>query len=135
MRKENLLLKALPVDVFHRIEPELKRLSLPRAKVLHHPGETIRTLYFPLDCVISVTVTMTSGQTAEAGVVGNREVVGINAFMGGRETTQTEYVVQIPGEAMKISAAPLREDSIATLDCATPCSNTLKLLSHRCRRT
>ncbi|MDZ8027145.1 MAG: Crp/Fnr family transcriptional regulator [Nostoc sp. DedQUE11] len=39
-----------------------------------------------------------------------REVIGINAFMGGRETTQTTYIVQIPGNAMKIRAQILLEE-------------------------
>ena len=30
------------------------------------------------------------------GAIDSREVAGINAFMGGRETTQTKYVVQLP---------------------------------------
>jgi CRP-like cAMP-binding protein len=32
-------------------------------------------------------------------------MVGINAFMGGQETTQTHYTVQVPGKAMKMKAA------------------------------
>ena len=35
-----------------------------------------------------VTVTMRDGRTVEAGAIGSPEVVGINAFMGGREITQ-----------------------------------------------
>jgi CRP-like cAMP-binding protein len=31
-------------------------------------------------------------------------MVGINAFMGGRETNQTEYVCQVPGSAMRVEA-------------------------------
>ncbi len=32
--------------------------------------------------------------------------VGINAFMGGRETTDSEYIVQLPGDALMIAAPP-----------------------------
>jgi CRP-like cAMP-binding protein len=46
----------------------------------------------------------------EAGAIGSREVVGINAFMGGREITQTEYIVQLPGNAIKIAAGPLKRE-------------------------
>lgn len=35
---------------------------------------------------------MGEGETVETGAVGRREVVGINAFMGGRETAQTKYI-------------------------------------------
>jgi CRP-like cAMP-binding protein len=53
---------------------------------------------------------MRDGSTAEAGLVGRREVLGINAIMGGRETTQTEYIVQIAGSALQINAPPLLEE-------------------------
>jgi len=109
-RPDNRLLASLPQDAYETIESHLERLPLARGTVLHEPGRAIRDLYFPLDCLVSVTVTMRDGRTAETGVVGRREVAGINAFMGGRETTQTEYVVQVAGEAVRVPADPLREE-------------------------
>jgi CRP-like cAMP-binding protein len=108
-RKTNLILAALPDDVYESLEPHLERHAFQRSVVLHKPGEEIRDLYFPVDCLISITVTMRDGHTAETGVVGSREMVGVNAFMGGHETTQTEYIVQIGGVAMRVAATPLRE--------------------------
>lgn len=101
---------ALPRDVFARLEPLCETLALQSKHVLHKAGDVIRDLYFPIDCMISITVTMRSGKTAETGVIGNREVAGINAFMGGRETTQTEYEIQIPGTAVRIPARELKEE-------------------------
>jgi CRP-like cAMP-binding protein len=108
-RPRNTLLAALPVDAYRLLEPYFEYLTIKRGVILHRPGETIHDLYFPLTCLISITVTMRDGRTAETGVVGSREVVGINAFMGGRETTQTEYVVQIAGDTIKMPTEPLRE--------------------------
>ena len=110
MTAKNHLLAALPREVYEKIAPNLKHVSLERGKILHHPGEVIQDLYFPIDCAISITITMSSGSTTETGIIGNREVVGVNAFMGGRETTQTEYIVQIAGSAMKIDAQTLRDE-------------------------
>ncbi len=109
-RPDNRLLRGLPDDAFAKIAPHLEHMSLARGLVLHRPGDEIINLYFPLDCLISVTVTMRDGRTAETGVVGRREVVGINAFMGGRETTQSEYVIQVEGDAVRVPAEPLREE-------------------------
>ena len=100
----NLLLAAIPTESRDKFAPHLKTVDLPHGKVLHRPNDTIETVYFPLNCLISVTVTMADGNTSEAGVVGNREMVGINAFMGGRETNQTEYVAQVPGLAVRMPA-------------------------------
>ena len=105
----NMLLAALPTDAYAHLEPHFEYQSVKRGVILHRPGETIHDLYFPLTCLISITVTMRDGRTAETGVVGSREVVGINAFMGGRETTQTEYVVQIAGDTIRMPTEPLRE--------------------------
>ncbi len=110
MTIKNLLLACLPREVYARIEPGLETVSLARGEVLHRPGEEIHDLYFPTTCLISITITMSGGQTAETGAVGRREVVGINAFMGGRETTQTDYIVQVPGEALRIAADSLKEE-------------------------
>jgi len=106
----NRLLAVLPGETYDKLTPHLEEVWLERGKILHHPGETIENLYFPLDCLISITVTMRDGSTAEAGMVGNREVCGINAIMGGRETTQTEYIVQIAGSAIKVPARPLLKE-------------------------
>src|SRR6476620_5939941 len=108
--KSNRLLEALPGDVLARLQRACETLALPRGSVLHKAGDVIRDLYFPIDCMISITVTMRTGKTAETGVIGNREAAGINAFMGGRETTQTEYEIQIPGTAVRMRAAELKQE-------------------------
>lgn len=100
----NFLLSAIPADILERLSGHLKTVDLPHGQVLHRPNDVIEIVYFPLSCLISVTVTMTDGNTSEVGIVGNREMVGINAFMGGRETNQTEYVAQVPGRAVKLPA-------------------------------
>jgi CRP-like cAMP-binding protein len=106
----NCLLDALSPELYEKLAPNLKRVSLKQGEILHHPGETIEDLYFPIDCALSITITMSDGSTAEAGLVGRREAIGINAVMGGKETTQTEYIVQIAGSAIKIDARILLEE-------------------------
>jgi CRP-like cAMP-binding protein len=110
MTTENRLLAVLPRELHEKLAPNMKRVSLEQGTILHHPGETIKALYFPIDCLLSITITMNDGSTAEAGIVGNREVLGVNAFMGGRETTQTEYIVQMAGSAIKVDAQLLLEE-------------------------
>lgn len=110
MITENRLLATLPRELYKKLAPNFQRVSLEQGTILHHPGQAIKTLYFPIDCLLSITITMNDGSTAEAGMVGNREVIGVNAFMGGRETTQTEYIVQIAGSAIKVEARPLLEE-------------------------
>src|SRR5687768_15514313 len=107
MQRHNRLIDALPQDNYDELVQRFELVSLTSGVVLHRPLEVIAHLYFPLNCLISVTVSMAEGKTIETGAVGNREVVGINAFMGGSETTQTEYIVQVAGDALRIEAQPL----------------------------
>src|SRR4051794_29977781 len=110
MEAKNLLLFALPVEVRDRLAARSYTVHLKCGDILHLPGQEIKHLHFPLDCLISVTVTMEEARTAEAGIVGSREMVGLNAFMGGRETNQTEYVCQSPGDAVRIPADPFLDE-------------------------
>ncbi len=103
----NRLFDALPRDIRGELDAVAERVTLNRGHVLHRPGEKIVHLYFPLDAMVSITITMGEGRTVETGVAGNREVAGVNAFMGDSETTQTEYNIQIDGELIKVPAAPL----------------------------
>ena len=106
----NLLLDHLPDEVRNRLSGQLTPISLSRGQIIHKPGDKIRALHFPTTCIISVMVTMRDGRTVEAGAIGSREVVGINAFMGAREITQTEYVVQLSGQAIKIEANSMKTE-------------------------
>jgi CRP-like cAMP-binding protein len=106
---DNLLIAALPETAYVHLRPRFEECVLERGVILHDSGDDIVDLYFPLTCLISITVTMKDSRTAETAVVGSREVSGINAFMGGRESTHTRYVVQIPGDAIRIPADVLLE--------------------------
>jgi CRP-like cAMP-binding protein len=85
MNPRNLLLTHLPREVYDRIKPDLKLVKLSNGEVVHRPGETIRHLYFPETCMISITVRTADGRTVETGAIGSREVVGINAFRWTRD--------------------------------------------------
>src|SRR4051794_8552780 len=76
MTPQNLLLAALPREVHERLSRHMRTVSLPLAEGLHRPNQPIRTVSFPLDRLISITVTMAEARTAEAGIVGSRERVG-----------------------------------------------------------
>jgi CRP-like cAMP-binding protein len=103
-KSQNRLLAQFPRDVREHLSGHLKEVALANGQILQRPGEPIDEVYFPITCIISVTVTMADGATTEAGLAGSREMVGLNAFMGGHESTQTEYIVQIAGTAVRVPA-------------------------------
>lgn len=110
MTIENQILAKLPPTVFKRLEPYFVYVTFEQGEIIHRPGELLSHLYFPIDCLLSVTLTMQNGATAEVGMAGHREVAGINAVLGSKATTQTEYVVQVPGSTLKIAAQVMRQE-------------------------
>lgn len=110
MTAENQILAILPPNVLQRLEPHLDVITFSQGDIVHRPGDPLSYLYFPLDCLFSIIITMGDGSTAEVGVVGNRDVLGINTFMGTVATTQTQYVVQIAGKAKRVDARIVRAE-------------------------
>ncbi|UBF30439.1 Crp/Fnr family transcriptional regulator (plasmid) [Kovacikia minuta CCNUW1] len=106
----NQILTALPVDVLDQLAPHFKPVTLAQGESIYRPGDILTHLYFPINCLISITITMQNGAIAEVGMVGNRDVLGIHAFIGSREIIQTDCVVQIAGDAVKIDTKVLWQE-------------------------
>ncbi|ROQ20773.1 CRP-like cAMP-binding protein [Marinimicrobium koreense] len=98
---QNQLLAALSPDVQQRIFPHLEEIDLPLGKVLYEPGDKMRHVYFPADCIVSLLYVMESGASAEISVVGNEGLVGIALFMGG-ESTSSRALVQSGGSGYRL---------------------------------
>lgn len=108
--KGNLLLASLSPDLFNRLAPYFKWVSLKQGERLHQPGEIIEKIYFPIDCLLSITITMSDGSIIETSMVGRHEMLGIDACMNKNATPQTEHTVQIAGSAIEVSASILRRE-------------------------
>jgi CRP-like cAMP-binding protein len=100
---ENRLLAALPSEVKARLEPNLKRVSLPFKEVLYESRELIEYVYFPINAVLSLLTIVEDRTLAEVGLVGNEGMVGLSVFLG-IEATPFKAIVQVPGEAMRMKA-------------------------------
>jgi CRP-like cAMP-binding protein len=106
--KENLLLGALPAEVFDRLLPNLKPIAMPLGKVIYEAGVALDHVYFPVPgCIISMLYVMTDGSSAEIAVVGDEGMVGIALFMGGG-TTPSRALVQSAGQAFRLPGDALK---------------------------
>lgn len=105
-RQRNLLLDALPAEVWERLAPDLKRVELPLGEVIYEPGEAISYVYFPTDSIISLLYVLESGASAEIALVGNEGLVGLALFMGGG-SMPNRAVVQSAGQAFQLAAPAL----------------------------
>lgn len=105
----NHLLAALPVEVFERLLPNLEMVALPLGKVLYESGDTLRHVYFPIDCIVSLLYVMENGASAEISVVGREGIIGIALFMGG-ESTPSRAIIQSGGYAYRLHARKFKDE-------------------------
>jgi CRP-like cAMP-binding protein len=107
--RQNLLLAALPVAEFARLESSLELVSMPLGHVLYESGNQLQHVYFPTDSIVSLLYVMEDGHSAEIAIVGNEGVVGVALFMGG-ETTPSRGIVQSAGHAYRLPGKLLKEE-------------------------
>jgi CRP-like cAMP-binding protein len=105
----NRILGGLPPGDRERILRSLQPVTFALGKVLYESGAQMEHIYFPTTSVVSLLYTMEDGTTAEMGLAGNDGIVGVALFLGG-DTTPNRAVVQVAGEAFKMTAKTLREE-------------------------
>jgi CRP-like cAMP-binding protein len=107
--RQNRLLAALSAAEAERVFPHLQSVPMPLGKVLYESGDTLRHVYFPTNCIVSLLYVMEDGASAEISVVGNEGLVGIALFMGG-ETTPSRAIVQSAGHAYRLVGQRLKDE-------------------------
>jgi CRP-like cAMP-binding protein len=106
--EENRLLAALPRKEYERLLPRLEPVILAVRQVLFEPGRSVPFAYFPRDCVLSLTTTMSDGVAIEVGTVGREGMAGLPAFLGA-DAAYGSCSTQVPGSALRLPAEALRE--------------------------
>ena len=105
---KNRILASLPASDFALLAPQLTQLDMEKGRLLFDPGDQITTVYFPIDCVISVMTLMESGEAIESVTIGREGAYGLASAISPREAL-SRAIVQVPGRALKISAATLHD--------------------------
>jgi CRP-like cAMP-binding protein len=107
--RQNHLLAALPAAERERLFPQLELVPMPLGEVLYEPGDALRHVFFPVDCIVSLLYVLADGASAEISVVGNEGLIGIALFMGG-ETTPSRAIVQSAGYAYRLNGQELKDE-------------------------
>ena len=105
----NRLLAALPRKDYHRLLAGLEPVTLNYGEVLYEPGEPIRHVYFPNDCIVSLLTTVEGHQALEVGLVGREGMVGISLALGV-DVSSVRALVQGTGTALRMNAARFRKE-------------------------
>jgi CRP-like cAMP-binding protein len=105
----NSLLAALPRKECRHLIDGLEQVVLTYGEVLYDPGEQIKHVYFPNDCVVSLLTLVDQHQALEVGLVGREGMVGVPLALE-IAISPVRALVQGTGTAMRMKAAPfLRE--------------------------
>jgi CRP-like cAMP-binding protein len=70
MLQSNVILASLSASDAAALRPHLKATHLQQKTVLYEAGDTIKSVYFPTSAVVSLVVTLATGETTEAAMVG-----------------------------------------------------------------
>ena len=103
----NRILANLPRNSSQRLLTQLEAVSLKFRQVLYEPGRSIRHVYFPIDCLISLLTTVDKRRSLEVGMVGNEGMAGM-PFILGVGVSGVRALVQGQGDALRMAAAPFR---------------------------
>jgi CRP-like cAMP-binding protein len=102
----NVLLLALPPDVYRRVAADIRMVESSVGDVLHDHGVKVRDVYFPNGGVFSVTNQMRDGGLVEVATVGLEGMLGLSVFLGA-SLSAGRAIQQVPDgsiAAMAVSA-------------------------------
>ncbi|MHB0771633.1 Crp/Fnr family transcriptional regulator [Bradyrhizobium sp. 5.13L] len=103
----NAILASLSASDTAALRPHLKATHLQQKTVLYEAGDTINSVYFPLSAVVSLVVTLATGETTEAAMVGRDGAIGMASALDGK-IALSRAIVQLGGDAMMCDPAAFK---------------------------
>src|SRR5450755_2744573 len=103
----NRVLDSIPPKEYRRLGAQLEPVTLKFGQVLYEPGGTIRHVYFPIDCLISLLTAVDKRRTLEVGMVGNEGMAGM-PFILGMGISGVRALVQGGGSAWRMTSSRFR---------------------------
>ena len=100
---ENRLLAALPPKDYAQLASGLEPVTITYGEVLYEPGEPMREVYFPGNCLVSLLTLVEGHRALEVGLVGREGMIGARLALGAA-TSSVRALVQGTGTAMRMNA-------------------------------
>ena len=79
----NAILASLSESDTAALRPHLKATHLQQKTVLYEVGDTIKAVYFPINAVVSLVVSLATGEMTKSAMVGKDGAVGIASALDG----------------------------------------------------
>ena len=86
---------------------KLEFVRLKTHHVLHEPGDTLKSAYFPNSGLVSILSVFPDGKSVEVGLVGKEGFIGLPLVVGFR-TAPTRATAQIEGSVFRVDGEALR---------------------------
>ncbi|MBR0971632.1 MULTISPECIES: Crp/Fnr family transcriptional regulator [Bradyrhizobium] len=109
----NLLLQLLDAADLNLLSPHLATVEMVRESVLSEAGAALRHIYFPHGGSVSITVSLSEGQTIEVAMLGRDSVVGGGAALADG-IALADAVVLFPGTASMLEITAFRTVAAAS---------------------
>ncbi|MCK1388181.1 Crp/Fnr family transcriptional regulator [Bradyrhizobium sp. 21] len=110
----NQLLQMLDAADLNMLRPHLATVEMVRESVLGEVGAALRYVYFPHGGSVSITVSLSEGQTIEVAMLGRDSVVGGGAALADG-IAPADAVVLFPGTASMLEIAAFRMVAAASV--------------------
>ena len=108
-RPFNNLLRRLTDQDYELLAPHLERVELGANMVLYHPGEDVRTVYFPCEASsASFVISIEDGRDVQTVLVGHEGAVG-GIVSHGYTPAFSRIVVQFGGPFAQMSVRHLEQ--------------------------
>src|SRR4051794_15497820 len=107
MPNSNFLISSLESHDFRLLKPHLREIHLQQRTVLFNQDDLMQQVYFPLGAVISLVISLSTGETIEAAMIGRDGAVGIACALDGR-ISPSRAVVQMSGDVLVCNADPVK---------------------------
>ena len=103
----NSILASLSESDAAALRPHLKATHLQQKTVLYDAGDPVKTVYFPTNAVVSLVVSLATGELTEAAMVGKDGAVGMASALDGK-VAMSRAIVQLGGDAMVCDPAAFK---------------------------
>jgi CRP-like cAMP-binding protein len=104
---KNLLLNRLSATDQKKLEPHLKKKFFDQHSVLFQADQNIRHAYFPVGAVVSLVVSLSTGEIIETAMIGMDGVVGAAAALNGRKV-HSRGIIQLAGDMLLCDIGALK---------------------------
>jgi len=102
----NEILLGLPPRERELLFSKLELVRLRMHHVLHEPGDTLKSAYFPNSGLVSILSVFPDGKSVEVGLVGKEGFIGLPLVAGFR-TAPTRAIAQIEGSVLRVDGETL----------------------------